>query len=198
MPAGPGRLVFLDRVRGLAVLLMIVDHLLLFSLTLAPAADLRVDLRSTLTRLSMPLFMVVSGFLLNGVSRRRVVAVAVVAAGLAPVLYVCWPEFAQPEILALWLLVFPLRSLLVRFPLELVFAGVLQVLHLPVGWPGFEPGLLLVFLGLGVLARERPRSLELLGRLLPGVFARFGRFPLSVYAGHLLLLSVVLLVARGL
>lgn len=197
MPTTSGRLVFLDRVRGLASLLMVLDHSLVLSLTLDPGDGLRTDLRSTLTRLSMPLFMVVSGFLLSGSSRRRVLQVAGAAVLLAPLLYVCWVEFAQPEILALWLLVVPLRSLLERYPLELLFAGVLQVLHLPVGWPGFEPGLVLVFLAMGVLARDRPRSLEMLGRALPGWFASVGRYPLTVYAGHLIIFTAVLVVVRG-
>lgn len=197
MPATSGRLVFLDRVRGLASLLMVLDHALVLSLTLDPGDGLRTDLRSTLTRLSMPLFMVVSGFLLSGSSRRRVLEVAGTAVVLAPMLYVSWAEFAQPEILALWLLLVPLRSLLERYPLELLFAGVLQILHLPVGWPGFEPGLILVFLALGVLARDRPRSLEMLGRALPGWFALVGRYPLTVYAGHLALFAIILVAVRG-
>ena len=184
-----GRLGFLDRLRGLAVLLMFLDHGLLLWLTLDPGQDLRGDLRATVTRFSMPLFMVVSGFFLERTSRRRARMIALVAAGLAPILWFTWPEFSQPEILALWVLGFSLRTVLERFPLETIVLGVLQILHLPVGWPGYEPGLVAVFLAVGVLARHRPESLERLGRPLPGWFAWFGRRSLLLYCGHLLVIA---------
>lgn len=197
MPAAPARLTVLDRLRGLAVLLMLLDHGLFLSMTLHPGGDLRSDLRSTVTRFSMPLFMVVSGFLLERTSRRRAVTVLFAALLVSVVLLVCWPEFAQPEILTLWVLLFPLRSLFLRFPLETVVLGVLQVLHLPVGWPGYEPGLVAVFLAVGVLARDRVEVLSRPARLLPRWLEVVGRHSLGVYVFHLVLLAGALVVVRG-
>ena len=60
------RLDYLDRVRGLAVVLMIVDHLCIFwaSSTALVVPDL---LRLTVGRVAMPLFFVLSGFLITGI-----------------------------------------------------------------------------------------------------------------------------------
>jgi hypothetical protein len=185
---------FLDRLRGLAMLLMLLDHGLLLWLELQPGEDLRGWLRRSVTRFSMPLFMLVSGYLLERTSRRRMFEVAGVALVLNGALVVLWPAFLLPEILAVWVFLLPIRGFLLRFPVEAAALGVLQAMYLPVRWPGYEPGVVLLFLALGRIWSTRPdrhrETLVPIGERIPSWVGRLGRRPLGVYAAHLLALAV--------
>ena len=193
----------LDRLRGLAVLLMLVDHLLVFApqfsdawfFSPAPGSPTWWT-RHTLTRLSMPLFMLVSGFLLHDrpPSRRRRLLIGVLGGLLTLLLNWSWPAFGVPEILVVWSLVMLLTPLLREHPLEMLVLGVLQQLYLPVSWQGYQPGLVAAFLAAGVLWRRLPapaRLLEALGDALPSFFATVGRRPLLWYATHLTFLALL-------
>lgn len=71
------RLVGLDRLRGLAVLLMVADHVLV-------AVDPSSLARFTITRLSLPLFCLVAGSLAVRARRRRLLPVAVAGVVVLP------------------------------------------------------------------------------------------------------------------
>ena len=187
------RIPALDGLRGIAILLMVFDHLLLLSLEMMPGTDLREFARRSVTRFAMPLFMIVSGFLLDQVSRRRMGQVVLAAGMVNLTLWLLWPSFALPEILAVWAFLLPVRAFLVRHPVEAAALGLLQAMYLPVHWPGYEPGIVLVFLALGRLWATRPGRedglLSQIGTRVPGWVAALGRRPLLLYVGHLLPLA---------
>lgn len=189
-----GREVFLDRIRGLAMLLMLLDHVLVLWLDVQPGEDLRWWLRRSVTRFSMPLFMLVSGYLFGRTSRRRMFEVAAAALVVNVVLALFWPSFLLPEILAVWVFLLPVRKFLLRFPVEAGALGVLQAMYLPVRWPGYEPGVVLLFLALGRIwsdrADRRTGVLGSAGDRLPVWLGCLGRHPLGVYVVHLLALAV--------
>ena len=143
----------------------------------------------------MPLFMLVSGFLLERVSRRRILEVVVAAAVVNVSLFLFWPSFRLPEILAVWVFLLPVRRFLVRHPVEAAALGLLQAMYLPVRWPGYEPGIVLVLLALGrIWSGRSDRESGLLarvGQVLPAWFAGIGRRPLLCYVGHLLPLALI-------
>lgn len=200
LAAGPGngRDVRLDALRGVAVLLMVVDHaasaapLLFPALVPAAAHGWLWWLRRTLTRFSMPLFMLVSGALLARAapSPRRRAQVAALAVAVQVLLAGWWPQFARPEILVVWSLVMTAAEVLRRFPFEMVVLGVLQQVCLPVGWYGYQPGLVTAFVALGVLWAQLPQQTVFDRAVsLPRWVAATGRRPLLVYATHLLALA---------
>lgn len=84
------RLVEVDRVRGLAILLMLVDHL---AYVAGP-----VEVRMTVGRLAMPLFMVLAGSLVRRVTYRHGLA-----AGLGLLLTVVAPWAGTPNVLLQYL-----------------------------------------------------------------------------------------------
>ncbi|HEX9705446.1 MAG TPA: hypothetical protein VGA20_09385 [Gemmatimonadales bacterium] len=177
------RLGWLDGLRGAAVLLMLADHML----ALASPAHV---LRFTLTRLSLPAFMVAAGAGLAARGRlpsdRRVVqcgAAAAVATGAS-----WWLGFALPEAVTLYLLTLPLAWALRRAWPEAVVLGLVQALSLPVPWGGYQPGLVLAYLALGIGAAG---SLGAARWRWPGWVQTVGRRPLAWYAGHLAVLAMV-------
>jgi surface polysaccharide O-acyltransferase-like enzyme len=90
-PAGT-RLVGLESGRGLAVLVMVLDHVLIVT------GYVDSPVRATVTRVAMPLFMVVAGALVGRLRARRLLRVAI--AGLALPLFVPWID--NPNILLLY------------------------------------------------------------------------------------------------
>lgn len=179
----------LDRLRGVAVVLMVFDHLLIVT------GQAGSPLRETVTRAAMPLFAVVAGHL----SRRgswRLLGVAVLGL-LLPVL-VPWVD--APNVL-LWLasgsvLVVAARRIarpaLWLLPLVVLTAAANGRPFLaPSG--SFEPVAVWALMCLGALM-SRP-GLDRAGARLPAALDRAGRWPLSVYAGHLLVLQLVVVVS---
>lgn len=170
----------LDKLRGLAVALMVLDHLALF-LEVLPV-------RLTLGRLAMPLFFLVAGHLAYRLSRRH---------GLALVLGLALPWIApwvdSPNVL-LWWAVFSAVLVGARYlswsPVFYVAAALTFAAN---GWfydlgTSYEPYALLGLMALGQLL---PRSSFAFADRLPGVFASIGRRPLTWYVGHVLVLVVV-------
>lgn len=179
----------LDAVRGLAIVLMICDHLLIWQSWGWP-------LRLTVTRASMPLFFVVSGHLVRRLTWRHA---AILGIGLLLPFVVPWIDapnvlawyvigavvIVQTRRLAPWLL-----PVLVAVPL-VQYANLLDV-H-PVG-TGYMPSALVGLMAFGALL---PRAWFSWGDRLPRALALAGRFPLSVYVGHLLALQAFLLLWRS-
>jgi peptidoglycan/LPS O-acetylase OafA/YrhL len=147
-----GRNGFLDGLRGLAILLMVVDHVtgILFQIPI-PGSSIRLA-----TRLSMPLFCVLMGYLLKpqpltlGLDNRLVqISLAAVLANL-----VFWPYYGVIEILG---------SLLVAYLLFIAMRSsfvvlVLAILVYPIDplkpWFDYPPSIVVSFVAQGLLLRR--------------------------------------------
>jgi hypothetical protein len=171
----------LDRLRGLAVLLMVADHLAL-------SAGLDV-VRLTAGRLAVPLFFVLAGHLASRLSWRhgRLIGLGLLLPAFAP-----WVD--SPNVL-LYLGVFlPAVAWAGRhrwlLPLAVVLALTLAANGYagPVG-TGYAPSALLALCCVGALL---PRSAFAAAGRLPVVLAWPGRHALSLYVGHVLALTVLL------
>lgn len=176
----------LDRLRGLAITLMILDHVLVIFAPVSPV-------RTTVTRLAMPLFMVVSGLLmrLGGQYRRlRYLEAFAVVIVVTPLLGWLWPAFGVPEIVGVWLLVaITFRPVVQRWPLTGAVVGYIWYTYWPLAWHGYQPGVVLMFLCIGSLCVRDVGEIGRLGGYLPSQLERLGRRPLLIYGGHLLVLA---------
>jgi surface polysaccharide O-acyltransferase-like enzyme len=181
------RSVGLDALRGLAILLMMVDHV-----AYVAGPEWQV-LRESVGRLALPLFFVLGGHLASRWAWRRQLPVL----GVGLVVGVLVPWSGAFELLLSFtlgvLLVSRIRrsaaalGLLVAFGLTLGANGYAQLVAGPVG-TGYAPACLLGLMALGALL---PRTAFGWTRRLPALLALLGRRPLTVYAGHLLLLELV-------
>jgi hypothetical protein len=189
----------LDRLRGLAIFLMILDHALVIFLSCYGWQDWAYQTRRTVTRLSMPLFMLVSGLLVARKGRpsiRRLPPIFFIGLVFTEVV-VNIPQlgFGAPDILLLWLLCLTLYPLWIRWPVEMAVIGILQIVNWPITidwWRNYQPGEVLAFLALGALLARRENSLLLrTGAHLPRWLAFIGRRPLVWYTAHLTALLVL-------
>lgn len=188
----------LDRLRGLAIFLMIIDHILVIYLFCWNWESWAEWVRRTLTRFAMPLFMLVSGLLVARKGRpslRRIPVILFVAIVLNQLFVSVDVGFTAPEILATWLICLVFYPLWIRFPIELGVLGVLQLINWPITaswWQNYQPGEILVFLSLGVLLARQPNSPILkVGSHLPRWLEPIGRWPLTWYTAHLVILTVI-------
>lgn len=178
----PLRLEWLDRLRGLAIALMVLDHVLAVTDTSA-----ELYLRLTVTRFALPLFMICAAHVwrpLSGRNARRLGLAAIAEVALCEAL-----DFASPGIIAIYLgLMLGLRIAprLAERPGVLLLFGLIQAAYVPLGWGGYEPGLVLTWWALGRLAAQ---ELEAAGQWLPTWAATLGRHPLGWYVGHLAVLA---------
>lgn len=174
----------IDRLRGAAILLMVVDHVLIVT------GQATSPLRYTLTRAAMPLFVVIAGHLVDRITWRHG-AIGVVGLGL-PLLVpfvdspnvLLWYALACPVILAARRLGPGAVAVLAVVPLTLAANGYDL-------WPypgSYDPSGLLGLMAVGALV---PRTAFTCGLRLPRLLAGIGRYPLSCYVGHLLVLTAV-------
>lgn len=171
----------LDRLRGLAIVLMILDHVLLVSGDGLP-------IRLTVTRASLPLFALTAGALWRPGARRRH-ALILVAAAVSMVLGVGL-GIGQPDVLLVLLVASIGMHAYLRFPVATAAVAALQATTWPVFTftGGYEVGVVLVLMIMGrVFGAAR---LDGYGRKLSPIFDRIGRYPLTFYVGHLALLAV--------
>ncbi len=174
-------------------MVMIIDHSLGFAQSTELVEPWMHVVRLSFPRLALPAFMVCSGMLLAGRSMtiRRwtevLIAALIVNAGA---LLAGMTDFV-PDILVLWCLVMVFGAPIRRYPATAVVLGLLQSMYWRVPIGGYQPGLVLAFVALGMLiARSGDRELlEPLGSRLPDWVASIGRRPLSWYVGHLSLLG---------
>lgn len=186
------RLVGLDRLRGLAVVTMVIDHLAL----LAGGADL---VRLTVGRVALPAFCLVAGALVRPLDGRRawrlgtVFGAGVVATALGAPLGI-----GQPDVLLVLAVVLAGAGGLLAWAWRrcsstpLVVAGALAVLQpvtWPIPWTGYQPGTVLALVLIGRQLGRGP--LERWGRALPAPLGGLGRYPLTAYVGHLAVLAVL-------
>jgi uncharacterized membrane protein YcfT len=187
-PPAKARLAGLDRLRGLAIVCMVIDHLALI-------AGLDI-LRYTVGRIAMPLFFVVAGTLVTRLTWRHA---AIVPIGLALPLVVPWVD--RPNVLVLYVLGAIVLVVAARlFPSDEhrlpVLLGIVAVC-LAIVANGFDrvgvsypASALVALMAVGaLLGRHR---LDVPGRQLPAFLELPGRFPLSVYVGHVLALQLLL------
>ena len=174
----------LDRLRGLAVLLMVLDHVLLLS-------GYSGELRESVTRLAMPMFFVIAGHLFRRLSRRTLV---IAWAGFLLPVAVGWID--DPNVLiwyALGCCYLTLARKVGRWALWAIVALALTQFAngmgtVPVGVLTYEPIGLLALLCVGQLL---PRRAFDAGARLPSGLSYVGRWPLTVYVGHVLVLAAV-------
>ena len=152
------RILVIDAIRGLAIALMILDHSLAAIEESGYVSSLVEYSRLTITRFSMPLFMLASGLIwaTYGLKIHRWGQVLIWAIFLNAITRVLWPEFNFPEILLVWTALAIAWKLIVRFPITIMIIGYTQITFWSVPWSGYQPGELAIFLGAGVLAARAP------------------------------------------
>lgn len=193
------RRVDLDAWRGLAILAMIGDHVAVFILTVLPenpAQSLLWDsaymFRFTIGRIALPVFMIVSGMLIEryGFTWKRYLQV-VIAAIIVNFLWIAAPFGATPpDILLLWALIVPFSFLWKKYPILFGVLGFIQLTNWQISWGGYQPGEILLLLCLGVLAQKTNFTFPSL-KDFDQPMAWIGRRPLIFYVGHIVLLSIV-------
>jgi hypothetical protein len=167
---------------------MVADHLLVVT------GHEHSPLRYSITRLSMPLFFVVSGHLFRRLRWRHA---GIAGVGLALPLVVPWVD--NPNVLVTYVAGAVLLSWFAQCPfprlgrvLPYLLVGLALTVHanrFPGVWSGsdsYEPLCLFALMALGRLLPLEALS----GLRLPAWLGWAGRWPLSVYVGHLLLLEL--------
>lgn len=188
--------------RGLAIVLMIVDHVLSALESTGLSNSLVEYSRLTFTRFSMPLFMIASGAVwgLYGLRFKRWAQVVLWAVLVNALTRLLWPDFNFPEILMVWALIAICWRLVVRFPIITMIIGYTQTTYWQISWQGFQPGELVIFLAAGVILSRVPidglwRERHTLKFLEPLSF--IGRYPLMIYGGHLTILALIVAAANN-
>ena len=191
-----GRILIIDAIRGLAIALMILDHSLFAIESIGMANNIVEYSRLSITRFSMTLFMIASGiiWILYGLRIKRWIQVFILSIIVNVTIRVLWPDFNNPEILFVWTLLAIGYRLIVRFPITVMIIGYTQFVFWPVSWGGYQPGELAIFLGVGVLIARAPLDRtwkQIRFEKLLSTLAFLGRYPLSIYSGHLISLSLI-------
>jgi len=190
----------LDKLRGLAIVLMMLDHLLV-------QIDPQSLIRTTITRACVPLFFVIAGHLLRpGIKWQRLILILIIGAALPH--YAPWVD--SPNVLVWYATLTPI----VAWGNRAVLAGtILAALTLYANGYGqvegsYAPMALAAFMAAGRLAPRE--SLERVGswgqrpcRCLDTIcavprertwargIAAIGQYPLSIYVGHILVIESV-------
>ncbi|NDA79915.1 MAG: DUF1624 domain-containing protein [Actinobacteria bacterium] len=199
------RNLIIDAMRGAAIILMVIDHSLA-ALESTGLFNIIVEYsRLTITRVSMPLFMIASGIVwtLYGLRLRRWFQVLLLAAALNAMTRVLWPDFNFPEILLVWAMLALFWKLIRRFPVLTLIIGFIQNTYWQVYWQAYQPGELAIFLAVGVLVARAP--LEQLSNLrqvskargIINACAKVGQYPLTIYGTHLAILAVLVASANN-
>ena len=170
----------IDSLRGIAIALMIVDHIVIrFA---GP-----IIIHDTITRAAMPIFFIISGHLIKRVNYRHIL---IGILGILLPLYVSFLD--DPNVLFYYAIFSPVILLLKRYPeigvgvlaLCLTFYGNFHDLEFGNGYPP------LIILSLMILGTMTPRIFFSFADKIRG-FDRLGRFPLTIYVGHLLIIETI-------
>lgn len=182
--------------RGLAILLMIFDHALSALESTGVNNSIVEYARLSITRFSMPLFMIASGVVWGryGLRFKRWAQVVAWALIINAMTRLFWPDFNFPEILMVWALIAICWQIVARFPIIVMIIGYTQTTYWQIPWQGFQPGELLIFLGAGVILSRAPldglwrerRTSQLLEPL-----SVVGRYPLTIYGLHLIAFAMI-------
>lgn len=179
----------IDRARGLAILLMIWGHLLAIG-----GGDLGVWLRATVTRASLPIFCLCTGFLLAERNPRAVRVLQVFAAGLiASVLLVPFsPPLDCPDPLLVVSMSLCFWPLIRRWPVLCCAIGAVIGYTWRDFWYGYQPGHLVALYACGVMLRRSSadlRACHAFAARLPIFLVYFGRYPLRWYLAHAVVIA---------
>lgn len=181
-PPGSVRLDTLDRVRGLAIVLMLVDHLAYLGGV--------VELRLTVGRLAMPLFFLLAGGLVRRWGSRHALAL-----GLGLLLPLVAPWAGAPNVLVVFAVGAALLLLCERsglpVPLLVLISLVAAANRWEVGTSSYDPAALIAIMALGRLIGTD--WAVRLGDRLPAWLAGLGRRPLLWYVGNVVLIQAVIL-----
>jgi len=188
----------LDFFRGFAIFLMIIDHILVFFTSIKFYNSLFDIIRETLTRYSMPLFMIISGLLLakHGISIKRWLQVFLVSIILNTIIYFYWKEFNFPEILLLWSFITIFTKILLKFPIFILISGFIQYQYFPINYQAYQPGIIVLFLSIGIISSNRILHGEILDKFVNLKIFKpillLGKYPLSIYFLHIIFLILIL------
>lgn len=166
-----------DKVRGAAILVMMLDHLLLF-------IDPTSPIRYTFTRLAMPLFFIVSGQLLRRLNYSRL--------GIVAAIGILLPSYAHfidsPNVLLIYAIS---AIILIKLPYPKTIIAIALAFYAnrytAVIGTSYQPLALLAFMALG---RTFPVA-EWRGDWIPGWVAFLGKRPLEWYVGHIVVFETV-------
>jgi hypothetical protein len=178
----PTRRVELDRLRGLAILLMVGDHL-------ARVWSFE-GYRVTLGRLAVPLFFIIAGHLAGSrLSERHLLAL-----GLGLVLPVLVPWVDSPNVLVWYSIGAVILYVFDRWGWPVGMLIVLALIFAVNGWNllggrSYDPLALFALMALG---HGLGPAAFVAGRRLPAWVGALGRRPLTWYVGHVLVLQLVL------
>lgn len=188
---------WLDRTRGLAVVLMVVDHLAVFLVhewgNPAPYGGLAQVLRLTVTRASLVLFMLVAGWLIEerGARPRRIAQVLLSGAAVTAFGAVLDLPIGRPDVLVLIGLALCFWRAIRRHPVATIAVGIVQLTAWPVPWDGYQPGAVVALLAAGVVWNcWELDEIEWTDRL-PAWLGWPGRHALALYVAHIFALGLV-------
>lgn len=189
------RVGWVDAVRGLAVLLMVLDHALLAS----GAPNL---LRYGPTRFALPLFGLAAGaaWSLNRCPSWQRTGELLAGSLIVAVCHVAWPAFGWPDPLVLWILAGLVAPAIVRFPASSLVVTALLVLYAPAMFPAnvYPLPIGAMWAAFGVLAV--PGAVHALRvwspRRWPAWMEWLGRHAFGVYVGHVCVLATLIVATR--
>lgn len=164
----------IDALRGFAILLMILDHSLMVTEQATP-------IRYTFTRLAMPLFFIIGGALSHRVNVKRLIPVLAVGVVL---------QLIDPRFQSLWLFIgYILGIVVVRYAnkyLALVVCATISANNFGTFIPGYDLTMLIALVVVGSMIGKD--TFVSIGNRFPKWLAPLGRYPLTIYAVHILLL----------
>jgi hypothetical protein len=209
------RIKWIDQLRGLAIILMIIDHILAALDTVGFGGGLLTFTRMTITRPAMPLFMILSGFLWERKAPRlkRILAIALVSLAINLFLKISWSGYPLPEILLLWVLAAGFARVITFTPILTIIIGYTQALYWPISWSAYQPGVIIMFVAIGVLwgsSYNKEKSMKkiinknvqiikkenwITGTMLypSAVLEIIGKYPLTWYTSHLVIIGLLVL-----
>lgn len=179
------RLAWVDRLRGLAIVVMVIDHTL-------SQVDPDSLFRYTASRaLGLPLFMLTSATVFAGPPKRRR-RVQLLAAVAAEAFLFTVLDMRTPGILFVYALLL-LGGVLDRasgLPWVFATAGVVQFMWWPLPmFDAYQPGEVLLWWCLGFMATGHGALIRWAHRL-PEWVGAIGRRPLAWYVGHLIVIAI--------
>lgn len=194
----------IDRVRGLAVVAMVTEHTARTGAAVQWwPSGVAWWTWATVGRVAFPLFMACAGYLWWHKHRRRQddglpimpdvpfkrIAVVCAAAALATPFTLV---MGLPPLEVLWSYALALAAMpgVILAPGFFLIAGMVFAFTFPLPMFSYHPGYVLAVCAAGTVT-----SIDQLGRHLPAWLAMPGRWPLTIYVGHLAVLAGVTLCA---